>query len=92
MQIVWDEFKRRENIRKHGYDFAAVQLDFFQTAVIIPAKDSRSKALNIFAEKVIVVIFYVLGSQGISIISMRTASRAERELYEQAQAEPSSYH
>jgi uncharacterized protein len=92
MQIVWDEFKRIENIRKHGYDFAAVELDFFQTAVIIPAKDSRLKALNVFSAKVIVVIFYVLGSQGLSIISMRTASRAERELYEQAQVEPSSDH
>jgi uncharacterized protein len=88
MRIVWDEFKRAENIRKHGYDFAAVELDFFQTAVIIPANDNRLKALNVFAAKVIVVIFYVLGSQGLSI--MRPASKAERELYEQAQIEHSS--
>jgi uncharacterized protein len=90
MRIVCDEFKRAENIRKHGYDFAAVELDFFQTAVVISADDNRLKALNVFAAKVIVVIFYVLGSQGISIISMRPASRAERELYEQAQIEHSS--
>ncbi len=87
MQIVWDEFKRFENIRKHGCDFAAVEFDFFQTAVIIPAKDKRMKALNVFSAKVIVVIFYALGSQGLSIISMRPASRAERELYEKAQTE-----
>jgi uncharacterized protein len=90
MRIVWDDVKRIENIRKHGYDFADVDLGFFQTAVIIPAKDNRFKALNVFAAKVVVVIFYVLGSQGLSVISMRPASRAERELYEQVQTEPSS--
>jgi uncharacterized protein len=41
MQIVWDEFKRTGNIRKHGYDFAAVELDFFQSAVIIPVEGAE---------------------------------------------------
>ncbi len=92
MQIVWDETKLVRNLEKHGFDFSALDLDFFKTAVIIPAKSQRMKAINVFNDKVIVVIFYLLGSQGISIISMRPVSRAEREFYESVQAKHSTHH
>ena len=84
MQIVWDERKRLENIRKHGFDFAALDLKFFEQSAIIPAKINRSKALGVISERILVVIFFKLGREGISVISMRPADRNERKQYEQA--------
>ncbi len=38
MIIVWDEPKRLANIDKHGLDFADLSLEFFERALIRPAK------------------------------------------------------
>ena len=77
MIIVWDEPKRLANIDKHGIDFADIPLEFFETALIGMAKGSRWFALGQIGMAV-VVIFVVLGSEGISIVSARPASRRER--------------
>lgn len=80
MIIVWDEPKRLANIEKHGFDFADLTLEFFAAAVIIPAKLGRAKAVGEFNDGTIAVVFFRLGSEGLSVISMRTARKDEREL------------
>lgn len=77
MIIVWDEPKRLANIDKHGIDFADIGEGFFLTALVRSAKDGRYAAIGDL-DGVIVVIFAVLGSEGVSIISARPASHRER--------------
>lgn len=80
MIIVWDEPKRQANMAKHGYDFAALTEGFFLNAVVIPAKQDRFKAIGRFEDGSVAVIFLALGSEGLSVISMRRASKGERKL------------
>lgn len=81
MIIVWDEPKRLANIDKHGIDFADISEAFFLSAIVRPAKDGRYAAIGEL-DGVTVVIFAVLGSEAISIVSARRASRRERSLLE----------
>ena len=80
--ITWDEPKRAKNIESHGWDFAALSLDFFAEAKIVPAKLGRLKAIGPFEETVIAVVFKPLGSEALTVISMRHASRKERREWE----------
>lgn len=82
MKITWDEPKRLSNIDKHGLDFAALTPEFFLDAMVVPAKQGRFAALGRLEDGTIVVIFALLGSEAISVISMRAASRKERERLE----------
>jgi uncharacterized protein len=79
MIIVWDEPKRLANIDKHGIDFADISEAFFLSAMVRPAKAGRWSAIGQL-DGAIVVIFAVLGGEGISIVSARPASRRERSL------------
>jgi uncharacterized protein len=80
MKIAYDETKRAINIEKHGLDFAELTLDFFEGSTIYPAKQGRSLAVGEFKGQIIIaVIFRPLGSEAISVISMRVASRKERK-------------
>ena len=83
MKIVWDEPKRLANLDKHGLDFADLDETFFDDALIIPShsKSKRWIAIGVSIQGVVVVVFARLGREGISIISMRPASRNERKLY-----------
>jgi uncharacterized protein len=92
MQIVWDERKRIANRLKHGFDFSDLSFEYFEQAVIIPAKGSRLKAVGEFGGTLTVVIVQALGSEAISVISMRTANRFERSLHHNAKIKPSTHH
>lgn len=83
MKIVWDEPKRLANITKHGLDFAALTEDFFADALIRSANYGRYIAIGMDVNGVISVVFATLGLEGISIISMRRASKRERRLYDE---------
>jgi uncharacterized protein len=85
VKIVWDEPKRLANLEKHGLDFADLNETFFDTAVVIPShnKNRRWVAVGVSIRGVIVVIFARLGREGVSIISMRPASRNERKLHDE---------
>jgi uncharacterized DUF497 family protein len=83
MKIVWDEIKRQKNIQNHGHDFAGLTEDFFLDAMIVPAKRDRLMAIGVLGDGVIAVVFVRLGREGLSLISMRPASRKERKSYEQ---------
>lgn len=78
--IVWDEPKRQMNLAKHGLDFADLDEGFFLASVVVPAKDGRHMAIGLLADGMIAVVFATLGIEGVSVISMRPASRKERSL------------
>jgi uncharacterized protein len=81
VKIVWDEPKRLANIVKHdGLDFADLDEAFFERAMIVPAKGSQLIAVGRLANDVVVVVFVALGSEGVSIVSMRPANAKERKL------------
>jgi len=81
VKIVWDEPKRLANIAKHdGLDFADLDEEFFERSVIVPGKGNRLIAVGRLANGVAVVVFVVLGTEGIGIVSMRRANRKERRL------------
>lgn len=81
MKITWDQPNRAANIAKHGLDFAALTEDFFTDALVISARSGRYLAIGKDVNGVISVVFVTLGLEGISVISMRPASRRERSLY-----------
>ena len=81
LRILWDEPKRQANILKHGLDFAVLTEDFFLTACVVPAKAGRFMAIgDLDGMKVVVVVFAPLGSQALSVISMRPAGAKERNM------------
>ena len=80
LMIVWDEPKRELNLSKHGLDFADLNEEFFLASVVVPAKEGRHMAIGHLADGTIAVVFVTLGTEGVSVISMRPASRKERSL------------
>ena len=78
--IVWDERKRQRNIVRHKLDFADLDEWFFLDAVTIPAKENRYMAIGRLDDGTMAVVFATLGTEGVSVISMRPASRKERSL------------
>lgn len=81
MKIVWDQPKRLANIARHRLDFASLTEEFFANALVISAKSGRYLAIGKDVNGVISVVFVTLGLEGISVISMRPASKNERRLY-----------
>jgi len=81
MRIVYDPPKRQKNIKDHGLDFAALTEDFFIPAMIVTAKKGRFMAIGLFEGHIISVVFTKLGSEAVSVVSMRDASRKERKAY-----------
>ncbi|HEY8334457.1 MAG TPA: BrnT family toxin [Tardiphaga sp.] len=80
MRIVWDESKRLINIARHEMDFVDLDEAFFQTSFVRPAKNGRLIAVGRLMNGIVAAIFVTLGTEGISVISMRPASRKERRL------------
>jgi uncharacterized protein len=80
MKMVWDERKRLANIANHTMDFADLDEAFFEGSVIAPAKSDRMAAVGRHRGGIILVVFAALGTEGLSVVSMRPASRKERRL------------
>ena len=80
IMIVWDEPKRQANLGRHGLGFADLDEWFFLDAVTVPAKENRYMAIGRMNDGTIAVVFAVLGTEGVSVIPMRPASRKERSL------------
>lgn len=80
MRITWDEPKRRANLDKHGLDFAVIESDFdFDKARLEHSGLKRIKAIGDLQGQTVAVIFARLGTEAISIISARPASKKERK-------------
>jgi uncharacterized protein len=81
VKILWDEPKRIANIAKHdGLDFADLDEAFFERSMIVPGKVNRLVAIGRLEDGVVVVVFAALGSEAVSVISMRHANAKERRL------------
>ena len=81
MKITWDDRKRLANIAKHGLDFADLDLAFFATAIFRQGHSGRILALGPNrGEMIVAVVFRPLGTEALSVISMRPASVQERRL------------
>lgn len=81
MEITYDEPKRQTNIAKHGLDFADLTIGFFEGAVVFETVNDRLMAIGEFQGRIIIaVVFRPLGTEALSVISMRPASRKERSL------------
>jgi uncharacterized protein len=88
MKLLWDEHKRGANLEKHGLDFADLADFGWDDAIIKPARagkfgGSRSKVVGCYQDGVAIVIFSMLGSEAISIISFRPANKIERRLLDE---------
>ncbi len=83
MIIVWDEPKRRQNLARHGLDFADLTPEFFLGSLVVPAHSGRYKAMGRLEDNTIAVVFARRGTEGVSVMSMRPASQKERRLYDQ---------
>lgn len=80
VQIVWDPPKHRLNLQHHGLDFGIVTLDFLADAIIRPAKKGRLQAIGTIDGRAVSLIFSLLGTEAVSLISLRAASVKERAL------------
>jgi uncharacterized DUF497 family protein len=85
----WDEEKNRENIRKHGFDFADAW-EIFE-APMLSAPDMREDygedrwvGIGLLGNRVVVVVFTERGEDTIRIISLRKALKHERKKFEDA--------
>jgi uncharacterized DUF497 family protein len=81
MIITWDEPKRIANLELRGLDFAALTEEFFLEAKVGLGHSGRFKAIGMTDDGMLCVVFAQLGTEGISIVSMRRASVKERKAY-----------
>jgi uncharacterized DUF497 family protein len=91
MKIVWDEPKRQANIARHGLDLADAELFDWEGAIVIPGyagRDGRARfrAIGRLSHDLVALVFSPLGTEAVSVVSLRRASRLERKLYGQTQA------
>ncbi|MBY5648408.1 hypothetical protein HFO45_09065 [Rhizobium leguminosarum] len=80
MKISWDEAKRIANLQKHGFDFEDVYSFDWKNAVITTSHGGRFKAIGYYEDGTAVVVYALLGSEAVSIISFRPASNKERKV------------
>ncbi|MEO0357374.1 MAG: BrnT family toxin [Pseudomonadota bacterium] len=81
--ITWDEPKRIGNLAKHGLDFADLTLEFFLNATVVDVHSGRRAAIGTLDDGTVTTIFFELGTQGLSVISLRPASAKERAIHDQ---------
>lgn len=90
MKFEWDEAKNKQNIKKHGFDFAAATGLFTNELPFLVSLDikedyseERWNGIGILKDiLVVVVIFTEPGKDRIRIVSLRKASSQERKAYE----------
>jgi uncharacterized DUF497 family protein len=85
MNVVWDETKRRANLKKHGLDFAdAARVLAGITCTFEDARfeygEQRFVTLGMLHDTV-VVIAHTETAREFRVISMRKATRHEQVLY-----------
>lgn len=86
MKLTWDEEKRRNNLAKHGLDFADSDAVFRGAVFIFEDErhsygEQRFVALGLLHEIVVAIAFTEPEEDLIRIFSMRKAIRNEQALY-----------
>ncbi len=85
-KLIWDETKRRENLRKHGFDFADASevLDSHYRMDVLVARggEVRVQSFSYVMNRLAVLTVVHLGREDATrIISFRAASNKESEAY-----------
>lgn len=88
MSHEWDEAKNRENIAKHGIDFADAHR-IFERPMLVRLDDRESYGEDRWIalgdlDGIIVVIVFTRREDRIRVISIRKANRRERETYQES--------
>jgi uncharacterized protein len=83
----WDSQKAATNLRKHKVRFELACESFFDPFVCyldeeIVGSELRERLVGLTASWLLLYIVYVMRGNGIRIISARTATKEEREVYE----------
>ena len=88
MEFTWDEKKNEQNIKKHGFDFAEAN-QVFDSVLISSLDESQDYGEDRWIGigtlqngTVVVVVFTEEENDVIRMISMRKASKNEKEKYE----------
>lgn len=85
--LVWDEGKRKSNLKKHGLDFRDASLVYDNPDKCTYTSNRRGEprwmdlALAVIHGKLLALIYTERGSE-VRVISFRVASREERKQYE----------
>lgn len=88
MHLTWDEGKNRENIGKHGLDFADAH-EIFKHPMLVSLdtrkdhNEDRWIGIGMMLNRTIVVVYIEPAENMIRIISLRKALGYERQRYEQ---------
>lgn len=82
MRILWDEPKRQTTLATRNLDFADLSPEFFDTAIVRQVRQGRSQAIGQHLGFLVAVVFLPLGTEAVSVVSLRRASRKERNIYE----------
>ena len=84
--ITWDEAKRRENIKKHGLDLAALETVFDQPMISVEDDrqsygELRVQSLGMWQGRVVFLVWTPRGDEAAHIISCRYADRKETDAF-----------
>ena len=83
MTYEWDEAKSRANLAKHTVSFEAIELFDWDTAVYRASDrdgESRTEAIG-YIGSILFLVVYTFRGENRRIISLRPASRKERETH-----------
>lgn len=88
MDFEWDEEKNRENIRRHGLDFADAELVFSMPMWVRPDVrfdygEHRFIGIGFLENRVVLIAFSEPAEDIVRVISMRRAKKNERAKFEQ---------
>jgi uncharacterized DUF497 family protein len=85
MRFEWDESKRLSNLEKHGLDFREAAAVFGQEHVIVRSayrgEEERLLAIGTLDGRFVTAV-HTMRSATIRIISLRRATREERQKYQ----------
>lgn len=89
MEFEWDEAKNRINIRKHGFDFADAESLFREIVLAYPDLrydygENRWAALGLIRGCIAKIVFVERPAETIRVISLRKATKSERQEFEKA--------
>jgi len=92
VRFQWDPKKNRDNVRKHGLDFADASEVFEGPLLAHPDTredygEERWLGIGRIRGRVVAVVFATIGTDTIRFISLRKADRRERAQYEKAVAD-----
>ena len=86
MKFEWDEKKNKQNVSKHGFDFADAW-EIFELPMLVAADsrraygDDRFIGIGFLRQRVVVIVFAQHDDDTIRIISLRKALKHEREKF-----------